>query len=195
MVGWGRVSPAVVAVVVAGLAGGCREGAGPSPSPSVSSSSVSPSGSAATASSPSVAWAGPPTPQAARQRTPAGAEAFVRFFFEQYNHAWTTPAPGLIAGLSDPRCELCDKGEETSRTLASRGDRYDSPPVTVRAATSLRGAPEPQAYVLVDLIQNTSRVISSTGEVVHTDPREDIPSNVALVWTAAGWRVLGVDVA
>ena len=56
-----------------------------------------------TSPSPSVS-ASVEVPAAAREKTEKGAEAFVRFFFEQVNQAWTDPDPMLDHGQQ--RCRV-----------------------------------------------------------------------------------------
>ena len=79
-------------LVASGVLSGCdSEAATPgasSPAASVSSASPSPSASSPSPSasaSPSVA-----IPAAARVKSDKGAEAFVRYFFDQVNAAWTS---------------------------------------------------------------------------------------------------------
>ena len=178
--------------------GGCDSAAEttPSASPSTSLTSTSASASPSPTSTPSPTPSEASTiPAAARKRTPEGAEAFVKYFFDQYNEAWTRPEPGLISDLSSPDCDFCRKAEKTSKLLLSRGDRYDSAPVTVRSTESLAGAPEPEVYVFVELIQNESDILSEEGEVVHSDPRMRIPSNVAVRWSGGRWMVVAVEEA
>jgi hypothetical protein len=117
----------------------------------------------------------------------------VRYFFNQYNEAWMRPSQGLIRSLSAPECDFCSKAELTSATLENRGDRYASAPVSVRSTAPLAGAPEPEKYVQVDLVQNASDVVASDGSVVHSDPRADIPSNVAVKWVDGRWLVVAVE--
>ncbi len=79
-------------VTVAGVLAGCQSEGTPSattsPSASVTSASPSPS-----ASSPSPsASASVDIPAAARVKSDKGAEAFVRYFFDQVNTAWMRTA-------------------------------------------------------------------------------------------------------
>ena len=81
-------------VAVVGVLAGCESEATPpattSPSASVTSASPSPSASSPSPSaSPSV-----DIPAAAREKSDKGAEAFVRYFFDQVNLAWTSAGPG-----------------------------------------------------------------------------------------------------
>ncbi len=88
---------------------GCDASGDPEGTASPSVSSASPSASPSPSPTPSASPSGPEVPAAAREHTDAGAEAFVKFFFEQFNEAWTEPQSGLIEGLSDPECKFCRK--------------------------------------------------------------------------------------
>lgn len=188
---WSVVAGMLAAGVLAGCNSSPDDPVTPTPSPSVSSSSASPSASP----SPSVTASGPQIPAAAREKTDAGAEAFVKYFFERYNTAWTAPAPGLILELSDPACEFCTRAEKTAVTLEGRGDRYDRAPVSVRSVEQFVGAKDPQKFLFVELVQNRANVVSESGEVVHTDKRAELRSNVVLVWRDKRWFLLGVEEA
>ncbi len=196
--GWGRRSAGAFAgLVLAGAVtmSGCDDAGAPT-----STTSVPPTATASPSETPTTSVTPSPSesssiPAAARKNTPEGAEAFVRYFFEQYNEAWTKPQVGLISSLSDPMCEFCAKAEDTSVTLSDRGDRYVQSPVSVRGTKWLAGAPEPEAYVFVDLLQNASDVVAKDGSVVHSDAMEPIPSNVAIAWGPGGWRVVAVEEA
>lgn len=190
-------APAAVALagLVAAVAvlGGCQSEETPpataSPSASVTSASPSPS---ATVPTPSVS-ATVEIPAAAREKTEKGAEAFVRFFFDQVNEAWTEPAPGLIASLSSPGCDFCTTTEEAAQGLAKADQKYSTNPVTVRGVDVLTGAPTGQVYLFADMLQNRSDIIDASGNVVTTDERKVIPSNVAVRWSGAAWQMHAVE--
>ena len=105
---------ALVGVLVgAGVVAGCDSEAAPpaTPSPSVTGTGTGTGGSPSpsmTSPSPSVS-ATVEVPAAAREQTEKGAEAFVRFFFDEVNQAWTKPASGLVAGQSESGCQFCLK--------------------------------------------------------------------------------------
>ena len=188
--------PPVAAAVALGAAlvlGGCQaEGtpptASPTSSPSVSSASSSAPGSPSPSPTESSA-----VPAAAREKSEKGAEAFVRYFFDQVNRAWTTPEAGLIARLSVDDCEFCTKTEQTAAFLTKEGQRYETAPVTVSTYAAFAGAPKDQHYFSLELTQNRSRILDESGAAVATDPKKDTRFNVAVKWTPDGWRMLGVE--
>ena len=112
------------AVVVAGCSASDGSPAAQTPTPDATPS-ASASESPSASPSPSTTPSGPDIPAAATKQTDAGAEAFVEYFFEQFNVAWTEPRPGLIASLSDPDCQFCAKAEASgAKTLPTTDERY-----------------------------------------------------------------------
>lgn len=185
----------VASLAAAGCDGSPGPGSSPTPTPSAASSSSSSSTATPSTSDETTPSGAATIPAAARENSAEGAEAFVRFFFDQYNEAWTQPRTGLISSLSDTGCEFCSKAEATSVMLKRRGDRYAAAPVTVGPTAILEGAPEPERYVHVALVQNASDVVAKDGSIVHSDPRADIPSNVAVKWVDGRWLVAAVEEA
>ncbi len=176
----GRVRPrAAVALglggllAVMGVLSGCdSEAATPDASgasPSVASASPSPSASSPSPSaSPSVA-----IPAAARVKSDKGAEAFVRYFFDQVNVAWTTPDPRAIESNSEEGCKSCASLATTAAELKSKGHKYASRPVTVADTKLVPGAPAGQKYFETDLQQHRVDVVDPSGRVVLTDEKSD----------------------
>jgi hypothetical protein len=165
--------------------------AGASPSAGSGSASASPSPTSPSPSaSPSSA-----VPPAAREKSEAGAEAFVRYFFDQVNVAWTEPRPGLIASLSDPACEFCADVEQTSVDLAQQSERYNERAVSLGDVARRAGAPQDQYFFEVLVIQHAAEVVDQRGKVVRTDEAGQGASLVGVKWTQEGWRLLGVEVA
>ena len=180
-------------VTVAGVLAGCQSEGTPSattsPSASVTSASPSPSASSPSPSASSSVV----IPADARVKSDKGAEAFVRYFFDQVNTAWMEPRPGLIASMSSRSCDFCATTEQAAQALAGAGQKYRTKPVSVRSVDVIAGAPEGQQYLYVDMVQNRSDVVDASGKVVTTDRRKDIPSNVAVLWSDGTWRMHAVE--
>ncbi len=122
----GRVTRAAAVTLAglvtgAGVLAGCQSEGTPSattsPSASVTSASPSPS-----ASSPSPsASASVDIPAAARVKSDKGAEAFVRYFFDQVNEGMDDArAHRLIDVNSDSGCKSCASLTETATQAAER---------------------------------------------------------------------------
>jgi hypothetical protein len=129
-------------------------------------------------------------PVAARQHSEAGAEAFVRFYIDQLNIAWTTPRVGLLRGLSDPGCKSCSAFEGTASRLLAAGHHYAVAPVTVTSVSAYGGAPAQEQLLRATGTQNRADVVDQAGRTVSTDPLEPMKWDVLLAWEGARWRVL-----
>ncbi len=181
-------------VLAAGVLGGCDSSAEdpvetPTPSPSVSSSSASPS----TSPSPSPTASGPDVPAAAREKTDAGAEAFVEYFFDQFNVAWTKPEAGLISNLSTEDCKFCATTETQAKWLVDNKQRYDKLPVTLLDMEAIAGAPEGQIYLTGTLRQNETNIVDESGAVTRTDAKKSLPRNIGLKWQGDRWLMFAVE--
>ncbi|HWO50714.1 MAG TPA: DUF6318 family protein [Ornithinibacter sp.] len=196
----GRVTRAA-AVTLAGLVtvpavlAGCQSEGTPSATTSPSASLTSASPSASTSSPAPSASASVDIPAAARVKSDKGAEAFVRYYFEQINAAWMRPEPGLIANLSDPKCEFCSQVEKTSVQLAKDGQRYRENPVSLGKLSGQTDAPANQVIFAGVITQHPASVVDSSGRVVSTDQAGRGKSRIGLKWTSSGWRMVGVEVA
>jgi Family of unknown function (DUF6318) len=170
-------------------------GGGAKPGPSSSTSSPTTTTSAPTASvTPTTAGPtiDPNIPAAARAHTPAGAEAFVRYFYQQVNAAWTTPSAGLISALSSRVCKSCSELETTANQLLQKKQHYDGPPVTVVSVGGLADLSPSQAQILVTFIQEHRNVVDASGHVELTDERKTGKFVATLGWSTQAWSVLAV---
>jgi hypothetical protein len=129
---------------------------------------------------------------AARAHTDAGAEAFVRFYIDQLNLAWTTPSVDLVSVLSEPDCVSCASLEATAKELVDKGRRYLSAPASVRSAAAFGGAPAGQQLVHLVMEQHKVDVIDAEGAIVSTDPPRVFTRSVVLKWRAEAWHVYGI---
>lgn len=183
---------ALVGLITAGVLSACQSEATPpgtaSPSAMVTSASPSPSASSPTPSaSPSV-----DIPAAAREKSDKGAEAFVRFFFDQVNVAWTTPTPKPIEASSEPGCKSCESLIGTAKDLQQKMHHYSTEPVAVKGTRPVAGAPEGQRFVEVDLAQNQVDVVDAKGKVISTDKKARFVRTVAVIWKDDRWLVYDV---
>jgi hypothetical protein len=128
-------------------------------------------------------------PAAARAHTEAGAEAFARFFIDELNVAWTKPAAGKIAALSDPGCKACASLESTAGDLVAKGRHYVSNPLRVRTAASFEGAPKDRQFVRLILAQPGARVVDGSGVTVETDSKKEEGRTAVLLWQEGSWRI------
>lgn len=145
---------------------------------------------------------GPTTlPAAARQRTRAGAVAFVKHFLTEYNRAVTTPMTGLLPPLSLPACGTCDGLEGHARWLAKNAYRFSAAPVRtdlVHGVGSNSGtevvASDPAFFVDVLPQQRAVDVTDRRGRPVKQLPAERGTLDFELRWTTSGWRAAKIKV-
>jgi outer membrane murein-binding lipoprotein Lpp len=170
-------------------------GCGGDAKPDASSSSTTASSTTTTALPTTSPTTDPTTdpniPVAARAHTPAGAEAFVRYFFDQVNIAWTTPKPGLLPQLCKASSKSCKSFEDTAVQLKAAGNHYDGMPVTTQSVAAL-DAPGGRQSILYLGRQEKRNVVDSTGRVVSTDQQKTVRFEVALEWTPSGWTIFTI---
>jgi hypothetical protein len=126
-------------------------------------------------------------PEAARAHTEAGAEAFVRFYMEQVNAAWTGPSAGVLPRLSDPGCLACKGFEETAAELMAKGRRYQGTPASFTSFKAIEGAQGGRQLVHVIGTQHRVAILDRDGSVVSTDPEEPIAVNALAIWEGDRW--------
>ena len=168
------------------LLSGCGGDAKPGPSSS-STSAASPTTSSPATSSPATSspTTDPNIPSAARAHTPAGAEAFVRYFYSQLNVAWSKPQAGLISGLSVATCKTCAALEGSAVELASKQQHYAGEVFAVGTVGAIG-----DSEVLVTGEQPAGAVIDINGSVVRSKAKaEKAKFIVTLAWSPGGWRV------
>ncbi len=175
-----------VASVAAGLllAAGCTGMSDPSPS----TTSI---GASSTSSPSPTPPATPSVPAAARAHTEAGAEAFVRFYIDQLNLAWTRPSDAVLPPLSHPDCVSCKNMQSTAEDLAAHSQHYRSNPVAVVTAASFPGAPSGQQFVRLLLDQQEVDVVDESGKVMLTDQSKKLTRTVVVIWEGGAWLLYG----
>lgn len=167
-----------------------------------SSSSSSPSPtvpavpSSAVPSSPAVVAAGV-VPAAARQRTPAGAMAFVRHFFAEYNRAVTTPATGLLAPLSLPTCSTCSALDGDAQKLVEVEEKYVVPPCRVESVTCVECSEEQETQWGMGawVFSRRADIVDRAGVVRQTTASSSDMFMATIEWRAQGWSMARLRVA
>ena len=192
----GLVASVLVGAVV--VLGGCTPGGGSTPvgtssgttsATSIASQTTTPAGTTGTATG---SWTAQPypsdVPEAARQHTDAGAEAFVRHYWASLNTAWTQPRAGLLAALCLPTSKACAALEETATKLVTDRQRYVGEPLTVSSVTAL-ATRDGLTPVDVQGRQERRDVIDAQGRVVLTDQQKAVHFVVELLWGDSHWIV------
>ncbi|NYG05757.1 hypothetical protein BJ986_000244 [Phycicoccus badiiscoriae] len=124
-------------------------------------------------------------PAAARAHTPAGAEAFVKFFMDQVSTAWTKPQAGLIPPLGEPDCLSCQSFERTASDLVAKAQRYESRPSTTISSVAIEGGPRQMVHLVIQ--QHEVDVVDRAGKTVLTDKSKRFAVNAELTWRGGRW--------
>ncbi len=187
-----RAALLAVPLVASILLTGCATDTKPSASPS-RTTGTAPSTAAAKPST-VAPTADPNMPNAARAHTPAGAEAFVRYYFETLNAAWTVPRAGILSPLCRSSSTACTAFEKTATRLTKEGHRYDGNPLTIKFIGVL-DATKPDNYeVLVNLVQERRSEIDAAGKTIITDKRRIYRVNIDLVYTRDSWSIASLKI-
>ena len=131
----------------------------------------------------------PNIPVAARAHTPAGAEAFVRYFFDQLNVAWSKPQAGLISVLSAPTCKTCANLEAEAAKSVAKKERVVGQSIVLDSVDTSDATNSAKMTVLAIGYQPKTIVVDATGKTVETLPRERVRTLVTVQWDAHGWRL------
>lgn len=132
-------------------------------------------------------------PAAARSHSDAGGRAFVSFYFDTINMAWSVPRTGSIAELSHRLCQFCRKTEARAKALKQDHQRYSSAVARLGPIASFGGAPRGQAYYAVTMHQLGARVVELNGSLAHADRRADFPFNAVVMWSGGRWLMYEVE--
>jgi hypothetical protein len=168
---------------------GCSGDGDPPATSTTSSSTSSSSSTTTTPSSTTTSTTTSPVklPPEATKHTEKGAEAFVEFYLEQVNRAWTTPKAGVLPQLSESECISCKSFEKEAKDLVAKGHRYASDPATYKSFTAFGGAPKGRQYVRVIGTQHRVNIVDDKGKVVSTDPQKPIAVNAMTIWNGGRW--------
>lgn len=176
----------IIASLTLALAG-CGPDPLPGPTPSASTSPAT--------SSPSPSPTGPVAPElpaAAKANTEAGAEAFVRYWFEAVTYAMQTGDTGPLEAASTPGCVACNDLQRRIKKIYGEGNRLDG---TGWSTTRLQYDPRikaPDYRFAVEGVQGRQRVITTDGQVKSTVRRDPFVLFVGATWDE-GFLVFGAE--
>jgi hypothetical protein len=168
----------------------CSDGAAPPPIPAPVTTTVT--DTSTPTPSPSAA---PLLPDAARQPTRPGAEAFVRHFFAVYNHAyWTADSRGLQA-ISDNACIFCNSAIKSINGIQRDRELVSGGRITVSTAVAAPGDADQGLLVNLVLEQERGATLSIDGKTIDTTP-ERVHSRVdaAVRWAIDHWIFLDAHI-
>ena len=189
-----KTSAALLAVPLAAsmLLAGCGGDSKPGASSSSTATSLTTTAAPTTTASPTATatrTTDPNIPAAARAHTPAGAEAFTRYFFQRSNIAWTSPQAGILSPLCQSSAVACTALEEEAGRLTKEGHHYDGNPITIKYIGVL-DATSPSKYdVLANVVQERRSEIDSSGKIYITDKRKDLRFHFVLLYRGQAWSI------
>jgi len=190
----GTVKRTPVAILAASiLLAACGGGAKPDASSTRTSPSTSTPAPTVSVSSTTAPTIDPNIPAAARAHTPAGAEAFVKYFFERLNVAWTAPRAGILSPLCQASAIACTAFEKTATRLTNAGHHYDGNPLTIGFIGPLGVPSTEQLGVLAIVVQEPRREIDAAGKTFVTDKRKDLRFDFELLYIGQGWSVSSIN--
>ena len=172
----------------------------PTPTPTPSSStttSPSPSVSTSPTTTPS-ASASIDVPAAARSHSQAGAEAFLRFYFEEVNAAYLTPTESTanrLTQISTSTCKSCSAGAADVRSLSRAGQRLAGPAFAPPSDITTQKVTDTNFRISFTMSQTDAKVIGAGGKVVDTQIAKSQSQIAALVWEEGSWHMDGLAAA
>jgi hypothetical protein len=167
--------------LVAALVTGCSGGSGDKPSSLPTLTGPPPSASPAA------------VPEAAKAKTALGADAFVRFYFEQLNVAFSTSDSSIIRRYSDPACQTCNnyaKSLDANPAEIVRGMSF--------AIGEVAAPPVNAGGTIVDVFGTVPgrQLTNRQGEVIRQLPASGrFYLQVNVVRNQSGWLVRGIRTA
>ena len=135
-----------------------------------------------------------PMPDEAREQTPAGAEAFLRYYMELYTKAQAEMDVTYLNQFSQD-CSFCDALIERLEDNADSGYTYDGGAVTLKA-TSLTSTTDGRMEGAFTIDQTSLTIRDESGVTVSEDPRTTYNCGALLTWraTEAAWTLSQWDV-
>jgi Family of unknown function (DUF6318) len=210
LAGWGSggrrargpvVAGACACAAVLGLAG-CTGGSPAGPTAGTGSTSAGTTAAAAASAGaaapgvPAGTSPAPTLPAGAEEQTQGGAELFVGYFFDAYDHAFWTADPTLLQSLSDPKCTFCTGAISAVRDLRSQGTRVAGGRITVAAGAVAEDGGSGQTIMAVRLDQESSQTYSKTGALISTSPAHSGRIlDIAVRWASGHWLFVGAVAA
>jgi len=186
-------APLAASMLLTGCGGESKPDASPSSTAASSPTTTAPPTTSASPTPTTKATTDPDIPAAARVHTPAGAEAFVRYFFSQLNRSWSTADPSLLSPLSAPGCKTCAAFTASAAEFASKNQHYKGAVFSVTSIAALGQGPRGQEVLVIGK-QEPGAIVNSAGSVVKASVAQSGKFVVSLKWTGNGWSISELQV-
>lgn len=174
-------------VALAGCGDGGTQAGGPSTSGQAKTSTAVTSSASPTTTTEPVDPVLARIPAAARPETPAAGAAYVRFYFEQVNRAFTDADTTPIENLAAKDCEMCSAFAAGVEDLRSKGHHYERDLASIEAVSSMEFT-RAGGRVLVDLKQMPVPIQDVHGKTVRTAATAEVRF-VATVTYEGRWLI------
>lgn len=182
----GRAGAAVL-VGLCCLVSGCSGGDPPPSNPTVTTSTSAVSTTTAAPSTTVPPTGAPVLPDAARQQTPAGAEAFVRHWYATLEYSWSVMDSTPLRALGD--CLSCENFAGTIDTVAAEGNRLSGGDVTLSTVDPSADASGSDTTVLTAVSFAKQTIVAPDGsEELLGEASGEVQFIFELDWMSA-WTV------
>jgi hypothetical protein len=135
-----------------------------------------------------------PMPDEARTQDTAGAEAFVRYYFDLLNKSLTDMDPQYLRFFAEPGCDVCERIATETEADAAAGYRYSGGELTIPGDISVISSTRDEAQTAFVADQAPMTVLDSGGNPVPDlvfDGEDALNSGTVTVWDGAAktWKL------
>jgi Family of unknown function (DUF6318) len=128
------------------------------------------------------------------ERSAAGAEAFVGYFWEVHNYTYKTLDLSRFRQLGEKNCSFCASTIKDLEGIISRNNRVEGSAVKLHAAAVPPGKIGTRVLVSTVISQDSGREISTNGTIKSFNALPKTQSSIALLWKSNHWLVHDVSI-
>jgi len=131
----------------------------------------------------------PTLPPEATTNDAAGAEAFIRYWFDAVNHAYGTFDVAPLEEISDEACGVCSSIASEVEDLAAQGTSVSGGSYVLEEVSA--PAPDPTGVNIVSLVYTRQPLVFQDDETSTPAESPPPPVSVAAVleWRGESWRM------
>lgn len=118
--------------------------------------------------------------------------AFVRFYIDAINMAWTKPDATILPPLAASECHSCANFQKATEGYVRMHHRMASTPLTIQDIAIDPGAPDGQMFVSGTVSQPVVEIIDVNGSVVDRTDSASGRYRFGLLWKEGRWLVFGI---
>ncbi|HET9656010.1 MAG TPA: DUF6318 family protein [Kineosporiaceae bacterium] len=125
----------------------------------------------------------PPTlPAAAVAASPAGASAFVSYWWDVFNYSHRSRSSELLTALSDSGCTFCSSVIHEIDLRRQEGSTFEGYQVVVKAAVAAPGDVRQGIITNTELGLSEGRIVGRDGAILKTFPAQpELPCDLGPV--------------